>query len=314
MLIKILAVAASGAIIFLGCAGSASADPFGSTLCGDVDRGCAVWAGTTGQTAESNPDLSARVRDSSATAELPSCPRSSSRVLACSATLHGWSGTDGCRYQAATDFAASPEIAAEEVTPGVEGSWFWKSCQDGATFDVVWLPEAVARIAPSPAAVAQLAVKKLVLPAPRVAMSPGVGVPQLVGVPVWLWLPVGVWGPVSATAAVPGVSVTATARPQEVTWDFGDGGVVSCAGPGTAYRPGVDDAAAASPDCGWVFARSSAGQPGGRFPVRVTVRWGVGWAGAGQQGAVAGLTSQAVSSVAVGESQALAVPASGGAR
>lgn len=165
----------------------------------------------------------------------------------------------------------------------------------------------------SPAAVARLAIKKLVLPAPSLVTSPGLGVPQLVGVPVWLWL-AGVWGPVSATAAVPGVAVTATARPQAVRWDFGDGGAVECAGPGTPFRAGVDDPAAASPDCGLVFSRSSAREVGGRFPVRVTVRWQVGWAGAGQQGVVAGLTSGSVSSVTVDESQALAVPVSGGAR
>ncbi|WP_462183646.1 hypothetical protein [Frankia sp. AgKG'84/4] len=207
----------------------------------------------------------------------------------------------------------SAAVAAEEATPGVKGGWYRQAC--GANFDVVWLPNtATAAAVPSPAAVAQLAVKKLVLPTPQVAMSPGVGVPQLVGVPVWLWLPAGVWGPVSATAAVPGVSVTATASPREVAWDFGDGGVVSCGGPGTVYRPGVDDPAGGSPDCGVVFARSSVGEADGRFPVTVTVRWQVGWAGAGQQGVVAGLTSRAVSSVVVGESQALAVPASGGAR
>ncbi|MCK9922185.1 hypothetical protein MXD61_09885 [Frankia sp. AgPm24] len=299
--------------VFVLCvfAGGASADPFGSTLCADTDRGCSVWAGTTGQAAVPHAAPLAGAAVSSATAELPSCPSSGSNVLACLATRQGWSGGDGCRYRAATDFEAAPDIAAEEVKPGVAGSWYWKSCQDGATFDVVWLPDAEA--APSPAAVAQLAVKKLVMPTPQLAMSPGLGVPQLVGVPVWLWL-AGAWGPVSATAAVPGVSVTATARPQEVRWNFGDGGAVECAGPGTAFRPDVDDPATASPDCGWVFSRSSAREVDGRFPVRVTVRWQVGWAGAGQQGVVPDVTSQSVVSVAVDESQALVVPAPGGAR
>ncbi|OHV23992.1 hypothetical protein BBK14_23720 [Parafrankia soli] len=173
---------------------------------------------------------------------------------------------------------------------------------------MVWRPDAVmgAVVPPSPEVMAQRAVSQLVLPAPILGVSPNVDVVQMVGVPVWLWISGG-WGPVSATAAVPGVSVTATARPVSVLWDFGAGGQVRCAGPGRAFRPGVDDPAAGS-ECSIAFAHSSAGQPGGRFPVTVTVTWQVGWAGAGQTGEAAGLTSQTVASVAVGESQGLVLP------
>ena len=83
----------------------------------------------------------------------------------------------------------------------------------------------------SPAVLAQTAVKHLALQSPLIEASPPVGVDQLVNVPTWLWL-AGPWNPVHATAAVPGVSVTATAVPQLVTWRMGDGSVVVCHGPG----------------------------------------------------------------------------------
>ena len=304
-------VAVIGITIVMVCARAASADPLGAALCRNTDQGCVVWAGTDGQPAGSRT-VPRREPEESSTAASISCPLSGTGALPCLATLHGWSGSDGCRYQVAAGFVPSAAVEAAEATPGEQGSWYWKSC-GGADFDVVWLPDtAAAGGVPSPAVVAQLAVKKLVLPAPGWEMSPGAQVPQLVGVPVWLWLANG-WGAVSATAAVPGVSVTATASPQEVVWDFGAAGMVTCAGPGTPFRVGVDDPAAGSPDCGVVFARSSAAQADGRFPVSVTVRWQVGWVGAGQQGAAAGLASRATSSVVVVESQALAVP-SGGSR
>ncbi len=285
---------------------------FGAVTCTTIGKSCDLWAGTRGP--RDNPKPIPRPRSSSSSAsDSVSCPSLGAAALACLDTMDGWSGSDGCRYQTATDFVASPAVQAVEAIPGEAGSWYWKWC-GGEDFGVVWLPDAgAARGVQSPAVVAQLAVKKLVVPAPRWEMSPAAGVPQMVGVPVWLWL-AGGWGPVSATAAVPGVSVTATARPQGVTWDFGDGGVVSCVGPGTPFRLGVDDPAAGSPDCGVVFTHSSAGQVDGRFPVSVTVRWLVGWAGAGQQGVVPGLTSRAVSSVVVSESQALVVAGSGGVR
>ncbi|WP_206778477.1 hypothetical protein, partial [Frankia torreyi] len=263
----------------LGQGAAFAGDAFGAAVCSSGQEGCDLWAGTSGHP-EKPSVLSGARPSTSSEAESVTCPTVGTGALPCLDTMRGWSGSDGCRYQAATDFVPSAAVEAERATPGEKGSWYWRSC-GGASFEAVWLPDAVtAGAVLSPATLAQVAVKKLRLPAPSVMMSPGVGVPQLVGVPVWLWLG-GVWGPVSVTATVPGVSVTATARPQEVVWDFGAGGAVSCRGPGTPFRVGVDDPAAGSPDCGVVFVRSSAGQSDGRFPVTVTVRWQVGWVGAG---------------------------------
>lgn len=158
---------------------------------------------------------------------------------------------------------------------------------------------------PSPALLAQIAVSRLQLPSPVVGTSPSGD--QLVLYPTWLWVDRSVWGPVSATAQVPGLSVTATAVPVSAVWSMGTGQSVTCQGPGTPYVPGATDPAASSPDCGYTYARSSAGQPGERFAVSVTVSWRVSWAGGGQSGTVDGLSTRATVDLRVREVQAVIV-------
>jgi hypothetical protein len=145
-----------------------------------------------------------------------------------------------------------------------------------------------------------MARNRLRLPAPAIAANP-VG-DQLVNLPTWLWL--SSWEPVSATATVPGVSVTAVATPTSVSWSMGDGAVVTCAGQGTPFRPGGDPKAP-SPDCGYTYRSSSATQPGQAFPVTATVHWTVTWAGAGQSGTFPDLTTTGNAAFRVAESQAL---------
>lgn len=157
---------------------------------------------------------------------------------------------------------------------------------------------------PSPQEVAQVAVSQLRLPSPAIGTSPGGE--QIVNVPTWLWIDPASWAPVSATAAVPGVSVTATATPQRVTWTMGDGSTVECAGPGTPYssRFAPDSA---SPDCGHTYKRSSASQPGAAFPLEARISWTVTWAGAGQTGVVPGMQTIGQITTRVAEIQAVVV-------
>ncbi|MFF7250476.1 hypothetical protein ACFZBU_42175 [Embleya sp. NPDC008237] len=157
---------------------------------------------------------------------------------------------------------------------------------------------------PSPQEVAQVAVSQLRLPSPVIGTSPANE--QIVNVPTWLWIAPAAWAPVSATAAVPGVSVTATATPQRVTWTMGDGSTVECAGPGTPYSSRFAPESA-SPDCGHTYKRSSASQPGAAYPVAATVSWTVTWAGAGQTGVVPGMQTTAQATTRVAEVQAVVV-------
>jgi hypothetical protein len=221
----------------------------------------------------------------------------------------GTLANDGCYYKpVGPDFTPPPALASS-VQPGVAGSWYEQQCLTISTGSgVVWEPDgAVAGLIPvDPAVIARRAAAELRPPAPAVGTSPALAAGTQVGLPVWLWISSAGWRPVSATAAVPGVSVTATATPVSVTWDFGAAGHVTCQGPGTPFRPGADDPAAASPTCGITMSRP------GRWPVTVTETWRVSWAGAGQGGALPNLTTGTAAALVVGETEALV--GSGGVR
>ncbi|MGW1993820.1 hypothetical protein [Embleya sp. NPDC001921] len=105
------------------------------------------------------------------------------------------------------------------------------------------------------------------------------------------------WGPATATAAVPGLSVTATARVDHITWTMGDGAVVTCATPGTPYAPARG--AQSSPDCGHTYVRP------GIHTVTATTHWTITWTGGGQTGTLAATRTTAVGDIRAGEMQAL---------
>lgn len=120
--------------------------------------------------------------------------------------------------------------------------------------------------------------------------------------PVWLWTEVGAstWGPTSATASVPGLSVTATARARQIQWVMGDGRTETCAGPGTPYFTG----GVTSPTCQHIYERPSASEPGGVFAITATTTWDVTWAGGGASGSLT-TTRQSTASVRIDEVQVL---------
>ena len=152
-----------------------------------------------------------------------------------------------------------------------------------------------------PAVLAQQAVDSLRLPQPQIASSPQDY--QLVRLPTWLWLDGDSWSGQSASASVPGLTVTATATPVKATWDLGDGSSVVCGDAGTEWTSEYD-AKDSSPDCGHTYARSSAHAPNGEYEVSVVVEWAVSWSGGGQTGTEPGMTTTAQVSWQVAESQA----------
>lgn len=133
---------------------------------------------------------------------------------------------------------------------------------------------------PSPAQVAQQALSMVHLDRPSIGSAPctDVGCQGTVGVPVWLWTQP--WTAQRATATVRGVSVTVQAEITSVTWTMGDGGVVRCASPGTAYdvAMGWQD----SPDCGYRYMKASRtrANPYGVYTVTATAHWRIVWTGA----------------------------------
>ncbi|WP_231972628.1 hypothetical protein [Nocardiopsis alborubida] len=156
----------------------------------------------------------------------------------------------------------------------------------------------------SPREAAEQARASMSLPAPTLASSPAED--SVVHFPVWLWVDGADWEPVSATASVSAGSVTVTAVPQQLRWDMGDGTVLYCDGPGTAFDPARHDAETPSPDCGHAYTRTSRNQPDNRFPVAATVSWTVEWTtSAGGGGTLDPLTTSASDSVRVREVHAL---------
>ncbi|MEV6057672.1 hypothetical protein [Streptomyces sp. NPDC052107] len=148
--------------------------------------------------------------------------------------------------------------------------------------------------------VVQEAVKRLKLPKPLIRTSPDEEFVQVVHVPTWMWVEGSTWGPVSASAAVEGVSVTATARPRKAVWSMGEGGQVVCQGPGTPYSDAYSPQES-SPDCGYTYQRASV--PGRAYTVSVRVTWDVEWHGGGQTGVVPGLVMAAQRRLVVDEVQ-----------
>jgi hypothetical protein len=214
----------------------------------------------------------------------------------------GWyNAKDGCYYQ------AEPEL--DQQIPG-PGNFYRVRCGPGrmfggfTDFGSVRLPTPPPGFggAVTPAVLAAQAINQLPIHGPAIGTAPAAGGSGLVGLPVWLWTAVTAqtWGPISATASVPGLSVTATANATKIVWSMGDGTAVVCTDPGTPYeaRFGNTD----SPTCGHRYRTSSRTQPGGRYTVTATTTWHVTWAGGGQSGVV-DVTRTATTTVRIDELQ-----------
>jgi hypothetical protein len=160
----------------------------------------------------------------------------------------------------------------------------------------------------TPGAVAQIAVDQMNLSAINIGIAPepGEGSIGLVGMPVWMWADnpdKNTFGPATASASAGGVTVTATAEVEKVTWVMGDGAEVVCQTAGTPYKPNFG--MRQSPDCGHVYQRSSAGEPGDRYTVTALTDWIVRWQGAGQSGVIRLDGLERSVQIAVGEAQVL---------
>jgi len=136
-----------------------------------------------------------------------------------------------------------------------------------------------------PRLLAQQAIASMALRAPNIGMAPPPGSASgLVGLPVWMWVERSAdsTGPVEASASAGGVTATAVAQVGQVTWNMGDGHILTC-GLGTPYVQGTEGA---SPDCGHVYAEASSRHVpgGGSWPITATSTWTVSWSGGGQSG------------------------------
>lgn len=227
----------------------------------------------------------------------------------CSSEYGYWSNAYHCYIRV---FAPQP--------PAGDPSWQGHEPGDGAVYDCyqpqtgllipIWAadPPPNSGAGPSPRDVAQLAIDDMALRAIDIGITPSpiAGRIGLVGMPVWMWAQSPddhSYGPITATASAGGITITATATVQKVTWEMGDGTTVVCDSAGTPYK--AKHGKHPSPDCGHVYETSSAGEPGGTYTVTATSAWVITWAGAGQTGTIRLDGLQRSVEITVGEAQVL---------
>ena len=174
------------------------------------------------------------------------------------------------------------------------GAWYSVTCVDVAAgaqvTQTVWItgPQPTSAPAVDPRALALQAENSMTLPAPGIRLDPA-GT-SVVGLGTWFWIDPTVWHNYTVSATAGTVSATAVARPIAVRWTTGDGSVVTCAGPGTAYDPGMP-ASWQTTQCAYTYRNTSIGQPtldgnpdNGTYVVSATIQWDVSWSSTGVAG------------------------------
>lgn len=276
----------------------------GRVVC-DQFQTCWVEVETPGTPGSGDPDDGGS--DGSSSGQERVCRSYGGEAVPCFSEVFGWfNDADRCYYEPVTPPppADTPiwaghypdgavwSVVCVDIIPGSEGGWTWLPSP----------PRGVGATGVTPEQLAQRAVNSMRLTGPMIRTSIPSELTGTVGVPLWLWTDVTptTWGPNSATASVPGLSVTATAQAVRVVWEMGDGHSVTCDGPGTPVTAGAVE----SPTCDYVYQRSSAGQPGDIFEVTAIATWQVSWSGGGESGSLT-LTRTSTSTVRIGEVQVL---------
>ncbi|MEU6720746.1 hypothetical protein ABZ897_55620 [Nonomuraea sp. NPDC046802] len=180
----------------------------------------------------------------------------------------------------------------------VKGAWYLATCSNGIP-KLVWLDN---RRAPRASAeqLAQRAYKRIPIAPPRVLTAPPRGRDGLVGLPHWFYLAKGEWQAKSKRLRTGAVWAEATAKPQRMTVNTGDGHTLVCHGPGTTFDPGRPAEQQRS-TCSYRY-----GQPADARQVGVSVTWGGTWRGSGGAGGtLPPITRSVTFPVRIVEAQAL---------
>jgi hypothetical protein len=217
-----------------------------------------------------------------------------------------------------------PAGEAKTFGPGgpTPGAWYFVKCPgrnltiyNGALSWFPSRPPVGPTTAVAPSALALQAASSLTLPKPVLNLNPSAF--SVVNLSSWLWIDQQAWHSYRASATAGGVSATAIATPETVTWSMGDGHSVVCDGPGTPYQPAIS-VEAQTTDCSYTYASSSAGLPSsdgdpnnGAYNVTATITWAVSWTTAGVVGGGALPSLQTNSTVPVRVEQVESVGTAG---
>ena len=182
------------------------------------------------------------------------------------------------------------------------GRWFERVC-DGSIRPIDGMGIVPEGAAVDPAELARQARASIPIAAPGIETSPDADQQTYAQMTTWLWIDGSWWKPYTATASAGLVSATVMARPVSASWSTGDGGNLTCNGPGVVWRRGLDDD---DTYCSHVYRQSSAGRDGDAFPLTVTVSFEVTWSSnVGSGGTLEGLERSSSRSLRVGEIQAV---------
>ncbi|MDX3099980.1 hypothetical protein [Nonomuraea angiospora] len=158
----------------------------------------------------------------------------------------------------------------------------------------------------TPEMLMQQALRLLTPPAPKIITAPPRSKNGYVGLRQFFWAKPGQWHAISKKATAGPVWAEVTATPTKLTVQPGAGqATFTCSGPGVPYNQ------AKSPDdqnidCTHVFTQSSAGLPGSRYQVTVSMAWSARWTGSGGSGGtLAPIITSATFPLRVGEAPAL---------
>jgi hypothetical protein len=203
----------------------------------------------------------------------------------------------------ATDQLSPGDVAYLGFDPTGEYWWWIVTClRDGqATYSFEFAVEVTPPVAPE--AIRDVAAARLEPPVPVPETSPPLARQAFVGVPTWLWLDATTWAPIEVSESRGLTTVTVRATPTHARWVMGDGGGITCVGPGVVWMSGLSEE---DTDCSYTFEHSSYGEPDGRFGASVTVTWEFEWwINDSYQGAFGTVDVVGGFVVAVGEVQAV---------
>ena len=174
--------------------------------------------------------------------------------------------------------------ATDQLTPGdVEylgfdptGEYWWWNVTCWRNGERAYSYEFAVEVTPPvpPEAIRDVAAARLVPAPPDPETSPPLARQTFVQVPTWLWLDSASWAPIEVTETRGLTTVTVRATPTQARWVMGDGGEVTCLGPGVEWVSGASED---DTDCSYTYLHSSYGEPEGRFWASVTVTWEFEW-------------------------------------